>query len=890
MPRSHVVFSIFQRNAWSYFAGTLGYLFMVVFVVLGALAAFQQQFFANNLANLDQLNQWYPLLLLFIVPAITMGTWSDEKKLGTEELLFTLPVSDLEVLLGKYWAVSKVFSIILVFSLTHTLVLAWIGDPDWGLMFANYLGYWLAGCALLGCGMLGSYLTNSSTVGFVLGAVLAGIPVVPQYIPQPEFVTALTGNDDLFSSLSVAYHLRPFGLGLIPLSGIVYFVSIAVITLYINLVLIGERHWRGGKQAGSMGLQYAVRAVAVTVTLFAVNALVAGHNADIDMTSERLYTLTPTTRKLISELDGKRPVTIQAFVSADVPRDYVPVKSTLTGLLSQYRQLGGGKITIRQVEVQPFSEQAEEARRYGIVSRSVQSERGGRLQVDDVFLGAVINSGANEVVIPFFDIAIPVEYELTRSVRTVASAERKTIGILETDAKINGGFDMSSFRSQPQWRIVEELKKQYNVETVQPTGPIDDKKYDVLVAVLPSSLNQQGMANLVDYVRKGRPTLIFDDPIPAFNPSLAPRQPKPRPGGGMMGQGGPPEPKADGGQATSLVNLLGIEWIFDEVVWDNTILSLHPEYADVVRPEMVAISRQSGVATAFNPDNEVTSGLQELLAFFPGTLKARSNSKLKFQPLLKTGPDSGLLAWDKLVRPGFFGGVEIENNPVRKADEYSHILAAQITSDGKSPEKIDAIFVADTDMISDWFFMVRERRMYGLDLDNVTFVLNCVDQLADDGSYINLRKRRAKHRTLLRVEQASSKFVAERTAESEKANTEAQKELDEAKARFAKQVEEIRNDNNLDDVAKLQKIAIAQETEQRRVSVAEANIEQAKEKRVAESRAKTERQIRSIESRYWLAAVFLPPIPAILLGLFVWAWRLQNEQKDISPARRVKKV
>jgi len=448
---------------------------------------------------------------------------------------------------------------------------------------------------------------------------------------------------------------------------------------------------------------------------------------------------------------------------------------------------------------------------------------------------------------------------------------------------------MSSFRSQPQWRIVEELKKQYNVETVQPTGPIDDKKYDVLIAVLPSSLNQQGMAHLVDYVRKGRPTLIFDDPIPAFNTSLAPRQPRPRPGG-MMGQGGPPEPKADGGQATSLVNLLGIEWVFDEVVWDNTILSLHPEYADVVRPEMVAISRQSGVATAFNPDSEVTSGLQELLAFFPGTLKARSNSKLKFQPLLKTGPDSGLLAWDKLVRPGFFGGVEIENNPVRKADEYSHILAAEITSDSKDPQKIDAIFVADTDMISDWFFMVRERRMYGLDLDNVTFVLNCVDHLADDGSYIDLRKRRAKHRTLLRVEQASSKFVAERTAESEKANTEAQNELDEAKARFAKQVEEIRNDTNLDDVAKLQKIAIAQETEQRRVSVAEANIEQAKEKRVAESRAKSERQIRAIESRYWLAAVFLPPIPAILLGLFVWAWRLQNEQKDISPARRVKKV
>ena len=889
MMRSHVVFAIFKRNAWSYFSGTLGYLFMVVFVMLGALAAFQPQFFANNLANLDQLNAWFPLLLLFIVPAITMGTWADEKKLGTEELLFTLPVSDFEVLLAKYWAVVKVYSIILAFSLTHTLVLEWIGSPDWGLLFANYVGYWLAGCALLGCGLLGSYLTSSATVGFVLGAVLAGIPILPRYIPQPGFVTAWTGNEDLFSNLSIAEQLQPFGIGLIPLSGVIYFVSIIVVTLYINLILIGERHWRGGKKASSMGLQYMVRAVALTVTLFAVNVMFAGVNRNWDTTTERLYTLTPTTKSLLKELDGKRPVTIQAFVSADVPRDYVPVKTTLEGLLSQYRQLGGGKITVRSVEVQPFSEEAEQARRFGIEPRPVQSERGGRVQVDDVFLGAVINSGANEVIIPFFDTAIPLEYELTRSVRTVATAERKTIGILETDAKINGGFDMTSFRSQPEWRIVTELKKQYNVESVNPASPIDDKKFDVLLAVLPSSLNQAGMDNLVAYVRTGKPVLIFDDPIPAFDPTMSPKQPKPRQGG-MMGQGAPPEAKADGGMATSLVNLLGIEWVYDEVVWDNTILVLHPEYADLVRPEMVAISRQSGVASAFNTDSDVTSGLQELLAFFSGTIKARSNSPLKFTPLLKTGPASGLLGWDDLVRPGFFGGIEIENDPVRKPDDYAHVIAAEIQSDSsKQGDKVNAIFVADCDLISDWFFMVRERRMYGLDLDNVTFVLNCVDHLAGDKAYIDLRKRRAKHRTLVGVERASSAFVAERTKETEKASEEAKKELDDAKKRFAEQVEKIRKDDTLDDIAKLQKIAIAQQTEQRKVSVAEQNIEQDKERRVAESRAKTEREIRAIEGRFWLAAVFLPPIPAIFLGLIVWAWRLQNEQKDIAPSRRVKR-
>ena len=80
------------------------------------------------------------------------------------------------------------------------------------------------------------------------------------------------------------------------------------------------------------------------------------------------------------------------------------------------------------------------------------------------------------------------------------------------------------------------MKKQYKVEAVSPDAPIDDKKFDVLLAVLPSSLDQNGMQNLVNYVKTGKPVLIFDDPLPAFNPAAAPRQPKPRPGGMFGGQ------------------------------------------------------------------------------------------------------------------------------------------------------------------------------------------------------------------------------------------------------------------------------------------------------------------------------------------------------------------
>ncbi|MBS0201473.1 MAG: Gldg family protein [Planctomycetes bacterium] len=887
--RSHVVFAVFQRNFWSYFSGVIGYLFIVVFVMLGAFAAFQEAFFTNNVASLDQLNKLFPQLLLFIVPAITMSVWSEERKLGTEELLFTLPVSDLEVMIGKYLAVISVYSVALLFSLTHALVLAFIGHPDAGQLATTYFGYWLAGCALLSAGMMASYLTNSATVAFILGLVICMVPVFIGMIPIPGFLAYILGSDQFFDQMSVARQLEPLGMGLIPPSSILYFASIAIFMLYLNLVLIGQRHWRGGVRGTSMGVQYFARAVSLGLILISVNVLAANLNRSIDLTAESVYSVSKTTRDLLSKVTDKRPVTIQAFVSRDVPRDYVPIKTTLLGLLGQYEQVSNHNVSVRIVTIDPATPQAEEAKKFGIEGRKVQSERAGRVQVDEVYLGVVINSGANEVVVPFFDVGLPVEYELTRSVWTAAAEKRRTVGILETDAKLNGGFDMSSFRSSPEWRIVTELKKQYNVETVSAASPIDESKYDVVLAVLPSSLTQNDMQNFVDYVKKGKPVLIFDDPLPATNPSLAPRQPKPRAGGNpMMQMGQPNEQKAEGGKATSLVNSLGIQWNYDQVVFDFTAMKLHPEYGELLRPEIVSISRQSGVEAAFNNKSEITSGLQELFLFFSGTIRPREGSKLEFTPLLITGKSSGLLAWDDLVKNSFMG-VQIEDDPVRVIDDDIHVIAAEIVSPKTADAKINVIYVADSDIISDWFFFVRERKQFHLNLDNVTFVLNAVDHLAGDSSYIELRKRRPKHRTLIKVEEQTAKFIDAATKDRQKAADEAKTALEEAKKRFAEKVDKIKNDATLDDQTKQIQLAIAQQEEQRRIEVEETIINQRKEKSIERSKVESESNVRAVERMYYAGALIVSPIPAVLLGLIMLLLRKAGENKTISPTRRRQK-
>jgi len=898
--------ALVKRDLWKYFTSPTGYVFITLFILLSAAAAFwQSRFFLNNLANLDQLNQVFPYLLVFFIPALTMPVWAEERKQGTDELLFTLPATSLEVVLGKYVATLGIYTAALLLSLSHVLVLFWLGSPDLGLMFSNYLGYWLMGSAMIALGMLASLLTSNATIAFVLGAALCSL------FAFGDSAAALSPTlGGLLGSVGVLDSFEDFARGVVSLSGLLYFASLTALALYLNVLLVGKRHWPRQADGYPMWLHHLVRTVALIIAVISINAVLGRTVIRLDVTAERLHSLSAATRNLLRELPTDRTVFIQAYVSPDIPEQFVQTRENLLGILNEVDSLGGSRIQVLIEDTEPFTQSARDAReKFGIVPRSVPNLSSAQAGSSAVFLGVAFTSGAQEHVIPFVDRGLSVEYEITRSIRVVAQTDRKKIGVLSTEAKLFGGFDFQTMQSAPGWSIVEELKKQYEVVQVSSSGPIPED-LDALLVALPSSLPQEEMAGLLAYIQEGNPTLLLIDPLPVINIALAPSE---RSGANMnpfmQQQAAPPAEKGD---IQRFMSEIGVSWNSASIIWDT--YNPHPDLAQLP-PEVVFVGRGNENEETFNEQHQGSAGLQELVLLYPGQMEQAAGSDYEFQPLLKSGYVSGQVSYFQMVQRSFLGA-QINPDLPHQPDPRDYVLAAHIrgtieSTDSEaadqeeeggsedssteesdetppSPKSLDVLVIADLDFISEQFFQIRAGGLKNLNFDNITFFLNCIDVLVKDESFITLRRKRVRHRTLERVEEQTRNFIEGRVKEEEDAEAEAERAMDQAQQRLDERVDEVRQRPDLDIQTKQIMAQNIQEVESRRFEVLKTNIEAEKESKINRSKENVEEQIRSIQTNIKTFAVLLPPIPVFALGVLIFVRRQRREREGAAAARRLR--
>ena len=917
-----ITWALAKRDLLLYFSSPTGYVFITLFIFLSAAAAFwQDQFFLRNLANLDQLNALLPLLLLFFIPALTMSVWSEEKKLGTDELLLTLPASDLEIVLGKYLAPLVVYEASLFLAVSYVVVLFYLGSPDLGLMFSNYLGYWFVGAALISVGMLASLLTRNATIAFIIGALFCGALIL-----TTSGAGAFSVNlERLLRPFAMETHFQDFAKGILSLTAVFYFVAVTAFFLYLNVLVLSRRHWPNRADRYPLWAHHTVRAIAIVAILISTGTVLArGNSLRLDVTAERLHTLSDETRKLIAALPSDRPVFIQAYISPNVSEPFVQTRSNLISILEEIDSLAGPRVEVLIEDTNPFTDASRDAREtFGIVPRGYRDIGSARAEVAQMFLGIAFTCGAEEQVIGFLDRGLPAEYEIMRSIRVVSGSERRRVGVIKTMIDMVGGVNYDQNEFAPQWPVVSELRKQYEVYQIDPDYPIDPEQLDAILVPLPSSLQTDQMQNISDFITSGKPALILVDPLPAVDPTLSPTE--------WVGDGNPftypagtarPGPR---GNVRQWLLDLGVDWEPTRIVWDS--YNPHPDLANL-QAEFIFLGRGNGNEETFNLDDPITSELQELMLPFVGSLQPVDDSGLEFRPLIRTGNASGVNGYFSLVRPSPFGP-QLNPSPPREQDEKDYIVAARIRSktlesspvdaeaaaasseefaeaesengnsdpaietplDSNSPtnnDSIDMIVVADLDFVGEQFFAIRAQAPGDLNFDNVTFFLNAIDTLLGDESFIDLRSRRAQHRTLERLEAQTAEFIDQRRQDEQQAEQDAEEALSQAQARLDDRVAELEGRSDIDVQTMQIMVRNLQEVENRRLEVLSTNINTEKETRIQASRERMETQIRRIQTTIKTFAILLPPIPVFLVGMGIFFRRQRREKEGAIAANRLK--
>ena len=655
---------------------------------------------------------------------------------------------------------------------------------------------------------------------------------------------------------------------------------------------------------------------------------------------------------------------IEAFISAKIPEDYVQTKIDLVSKLQEFDAKGGNKIELRIFDgLVPFSDEAVRAEeQYGIQPSTVFTRERGVISQEEIFLGAAFTRGLEKVVVPFFDQGIPVEYELIRSISTVSEPKRKKLGVVNTDAQLFGGFDMQRMAQTPRQLIVEELEKQYEIIQIDLSSPMQDE-VDVLLAVQPSSLNPVQLENLVAAIGSGVPTAIFEDPMPVMMSAPGTSQPKPSRGGGMMGMGGqPPEPKGD---INALWSLLGIKMTGNEqmgqfnadVVWQDYNPYKKARGFRQITDEWVFVSPDMpGADEPLSNASDITSGLSQILFLFPGGIKDQHLDGVEFKPLVTTGTDVGTIRTEEFQMRQDPMAIEFRRQANRATRPFT--LAAHIQSKGaakksesgedqpkeegsknesnastdesrglgesssddessgddassKDSEKegpINVVYVGDIDLMHSEFLRVRAQpNMSDIDwqFDNVTFVLNVIDQLANDDRFLDIRKRRTRHSTLRLVEEKAAqkredaeKEIDEFSSEFEEAEKDARQAQEQALAELQKRVEDLQakaRESGGDLTgreaqralqAALQQVALKETVERRKFETKVERRKRERDRKLRMIERELDTEIQHTQNLYKGMALFLPMLPPVLIGLAVFVRRQRLESEGITSERR----
>ncbi len=544
------MFSLFKKELASFFSSLTGYLTIVVFLVLTGLMlwVFKSDFniLDYGYAGMDGLFIIGPFLYLFLIPAITMRMIAEEKRNGTMELLLTKPISEMTLIWAKFLAGLVLVAISLLPTLVGYFSVVALGDPvgnvDSGSVAGSYLGLLLLGAAFVAIGIFASSLTNNQIVAFILAALMCAFMHLGfEAICRMGFL----GSAELVvRQLGMSYHYDSISRGVVDSRDVIYFASVTALFMMATRMVLQSRKWHGWRKKKDLRRGHWIELTAGILIVVFVNVIGYYVFGRLDLTSERRYTLSKSTKALLKKID--EPLLYRVYLEGDLPSDFKRLQNETKEMLNQFRAYNKN-VQYEFVNPNSFEDPKERQVFYqklaqkGIQPTQIQvSTATGYTQQVLIPAADVIYRGEETSIqllqsqkyvdqVQLLNNSIQsLEYVLSNAIRALSRGKRPTVAFLRGHGELELPNLSDMIGSLWEYYTLDTARMDGNINslTARSLNPSDStfsfrNKYDLIIVAKPTRpFSDQDLYILDQYVMYGGKLLWLVDPLDADMDSL----------------------------------------------------------------------------------------------------------------------------------------------------------------------------------------------------------------------------------------------------------------------------------------------------------------------------------------------------------------------------------
>jgi len=593
--------------------------------------------------------------------------------------------------------------------------------------------------------------------------------------------------------------------------------------------------------------------IALAFLAFNMLARVGLSDWRLDLTEQKLYTISAGTEKVLAEIE--QPVELYFFYSDQASKDLPSLRNyakRIEEMLKAYERAADGKLKLHIVDPQPFSAEEDQATEFGL--QAIPLNASG----DKLYFGLAgrVGDGVPQAI-PVFSLDQEefLEYDLSRLVQSLAKPERPVVGVL-SGLPLNGGFDMQTRQPSQPWMVMEEIRQQFQIESLKAGIDQIPEKVSVLLLVHPKELPEQTLYAIDQFVLRGGKLLAFVDPYSEVDSGM------PMPGDGAASKTS---------DLPQLFKAWGVQLLPDQVVSDGAYamaLSMGEGQRAVRHAAFLSLPR-----AALDQTDVSTAGLENLTLASAGILQPLAGAKSHFTPLLQTSVYAMPVDTKRLA---------LLQNPEELIRELQptgqrYAMAARISGpaetafangiegrkDGlKHADNINVIVVADTDLLSDRMWVhVQDyfgQRMPQPWADNASFAINALDNLSGSDALISVRSRGRFSRPFEVVD------ALQRTAEVKFREQEA-----ELQQRLAATEQQLASLQQSEDPAQSPQLTPEQQTTLQQFMAEKVRIR----KQLRDVRFQLNADIDALGRSLKLVNIALMPLLLTVAVLLLWFWR-----------------